>query len=125
MVLVFSLFILSPIFEPNVSMLLVSYCIPASALLSTDLQSPGQPTSSFWPHSITKLASSIALVMTKTIMMKKRKGERMQPRITPVSMSNISVFPTPVFTQQLELRLCIEYVNEFVRDPVKFQYFPE
>ena len=61
----------------------------------------------FWPHSIPKLASSIALVMKKSMVMRKRKVERMQPCLIPVLMSNVSVFPTLVFTQQLELRYSV------------------
>ena len=79
-------------------------CIPAIACdYSAEMSSAKSiSTNLFWPHSIPKLGSSIALVTTKSMMIRTRHGERMQPCITPVSMLNISVFPTFVFKHQLE-----------------------
>ena len=60
-------------------------CIPTSVCLTLAEMSSAKSRSVnlFWPHSIPKLESSIALVMTKSMVMRKRKGEIMQPCITP------------------------------------------
>ena len=65
--LVFSQFILRPILAPNVSILFVISCIPASVWLMAEMSSAKSRSANlFWPHSIPTLASSIALVMIKS-----------------------------------------------------------
>jgi len=46
---------------------------------------------------------SIVLRMTKSVTIIKRNGKRMQPCLTPETISKNSVFPLAVLTQQLEL----------------------
>ena len=70
-----------------------------------------------YPHSIPKVTSPIALVMTKTMMVRNRKGERMQPCLVPILTSNNSIFQNASLHTEAGMMVdCLEYVDEFIRE---------
>ncbi|KAK3579038.1 hypothetical protein CHS0354_029894 [Potamilus streckersoni] len=68
-------------------------------------------------HGIPKSSRSMTFCITKSITIRKRKGDRIHPCMTQDSMEKEYVVPSSVLTQQLESRSILTSVNiENIRD---------
>ncbi|KAK3577233.1 hypothetical protein CHS0354_030511 [Potamilus streckersoni] len=56
-------------------------------------------------HGISKSSRSIAFCITQSITIRKRKGDRIHPCLTPVSMAKKYVVPPSFLAQQMESSL--------------------
>ncbi|KAK3578592.1 hypothetical protein CHS0354_002162, partial [Potamilus streckersoni] len=116
MIVVLFPLILSPIRAASRSRLMVISCafifvVPRSAMSSAKSRSVSRFDVS---HGIPKLSQSTAFFKRLSITIRKRKGDKMHPCLTPVYMAKKFVVPSSVLTQ-VEVEVCKD-LNESLRD---------